>query len=402
MAVNQWYVDPVSGNDTTGDGTSDATAWKTIQKVLTSFTQNTSDGDIINLKSNGTHTLTANLNWSGITYNVVYPICFRGYDSTAQDRGVATVELDGYTFINSSSANFMKFKDLVFKNTGTGSGALFTFGYDAFFDNCSFDDFDTGSSTNSVVKAGATANEKMVFVNCTFTNINGRAISSIGPQAFVTNCTFTDINGHAIYASTYQIFITRCYFYNSGSKTIDSAIYFSNIEKPIATYNIFNLDSTSTAITGDATVQGMQIEHNTFFTSGSGTGIVHSTNNYGGVVDNNIFEGWNIAADYGNANNFMGASISNNHFYDNSTDIDSTANRTFMIQDDNFLAAGGSVLSKSGSNTYANRLTYFEPIGDAVGGASDGYSDIGAVIASSGGSGGGVIKKPGMSGGFSI
>jgi len=379
VAVNQWYVDPVDGNDTTGNGTSDATAWKTIQKVLTSFTQNTSDGDIINLKSNGTHTLTANLNWSGVTYWVVHPLCFRGYDSTAQDGGVATVELDGYTFINNSTANFMKFKDLKFKNTGTGSGTLFTVGFDLFMDNCTFEDFDTGGSTNSVIKQGTGTNEKFVFTNCTFTNINGYAIRSLGPQVFVSGC----------------------HFYNSGSKTINSAVYIDGTEKPVLTHNIFNLSSTSDAITGSISAQGMHIAYNTFFTSGTGDAIVHSTNNYSAVVDNNIFEGWNKAVDFGNANNYMGTSVSNNHFYDNTTDIDTTTNRTFMIQDGNFLSAGSSVLSKSGSNTHANRFTYFEPTGDAVGGASDGNSDIGAVKAASGGGGSSsILRMPGMTGGM--
>ena len=58
-----YYVDPTSGSDATGDGTSHAAAWATIQHALDNITQGTY-GDAINIQCDGTSSLSSGLDLS--------------------------------------------------------------------------------------------------------------------------------------------------------------------------------------------------------------------------------------------------------------------------------------------------------------------------------------------------
>lgn len=380
MSSNEWYVDPVSGSNANG-GTSDADAWATIQYALDTITQSTTDGDYLNLKSSGTHTLTANIDWSGITRDVTYPFTVRGYTSSAGDGGLATVECNGYKYMVDASIFYILTSNIKFQNTGTGVNDAFVGGYNILYKDCTWENFDTGSSTGRVLYFSGSGYEK----------------------ASILRCTFTDINGYAITTAMQQFYITGCHFYNSGTKDMNAAIYaVTSTEMPVITECIFNLDSTSDAIyCGTTGTQGLRVINNTFFTSGTGTAIYNPSNTYGAIIENNIFEGWDKAIDFDNTNNFTGYSLINNYFYDNTIDIDATTYRLFVFDEGNFKASGSSCLAKSGSNTHANRATYFAPIGDAVGGATDGIHDIGAMPAISSGSGSGNTgKRVGFGGGL--
>ena len=376
MASTNWYVDPVSGSDSNG-GTSDGDAWATIQYALNNITPTTTDSDFLNLKTSGTHTLTANMSWAGHTFNVAYPMCIRGYTSTAGDGGIPTIECDGYTFINSSSYHHFMMQGLKFQNTGTGVNNAFTTGYNILYKNCEWNNFDTGGATNTLIASS----------------------SGVAQKLSIINCTFTDINGYCINSASSNVNIESCHFYNSGAKTINVCYYINGTLKPVIAGNIFNLTSTSKGIYATST-DGIYARGNTFFTSGAGTAIEKPSYNYGSIIEDNIFEGWGKAIDFENLASYMGHSLSNNHFYDNTTDVDTTTNKTFMINDGNFLSASGTVLAKSGSNTHANRATYFAPTGDAIGGAADGIHDIGAMPAIASGGGGGLITAGRMTGGM--
>lgn len=161
MATTHYYVDPLNGSDTTGDGLSNATAWQTINHGIDTAPDGTSSAVTqINVKTNGTHTLTSQsiLNGGGNLGSQV----LRGYSSVANDGGIATIDCDqlyGIT-LNTYSAVC----DLYFTNRGTGN--VLTNGY---------------------------ADGFIRVKNCGFNGVNGEAISFSNAAAYmVEGCYFYD------------------------------------------------------------------------------------------------------------------------------------------------------------------------------------------------------------------
>lgn len=125
MARAHYYVDYSGGNDTTGNGTSGA-PWKTIQKALDAATEG-ADGTQINLRANAAHVTAAALDRT--TYvatngalSISQPIIFRGYTSTADDGGQATITVGGnYRLFAATNYDFQWLVDL---NIDGHTGAL--------------------------------------------------------------------------------------------------------------------------------------------------------------------------------------------------------------------------------------------------------------------------------------
>lgn len=382
MAISEWYVDPVSG-DNANAGTSDAAAWATLNYAAANATVTANEGGRINLKDNGTHTLTANIAaWAGGTTSTLQ---INGYTSTADDGGIATIECNGFSPM-SGGGDYMGFRNLLVQNTGSSVSNLFSISQYVTFSNVEFNDCNVGSS---VLYTSAGGNIALTADNCVFTNINARCINNGGQYLKVRNC----------------------HFYNSGAKTITRCVEFrgafpeGNFVGDVS-YNIFNLSSTSNGLYAGGTLSGYgdHVYNNTFYTTGSGVAYERTSDagNIHGMIINNIFEGWSTAIRHIGRTTYKAEF---NHFYDNTNDYYSSptdgVNTYITVKSDNFEAAGASVLAKSGSNTHANRFTYFEPTGDAIDGASNGLY-IGAVPPSSsgGGGGGGLVRVPGMGGGF--
>lgn len=363
MAATNYYIDPVSGSDSNG-GTSDADAWQTLQKAATSGVPGAGEVTYFNLKDSGTDTLSADINWGSINFYFGSSryVVIRGYTSTAGDGGIGVIDLNGYHLLTATGQQYVNLENL-----DISGGTYLALGADAFMKKCKLSD------------------------------MSSEGIVSYSNQACIEDCEVTNINGIGINnGSRDNVHINRNHIYNSGGYTMTYAISLTAGNGSIATNNIINMSSTSGGIT--AGMRKAKIQNNTLFTSGTGSGIV-STFGYGTVIENNIFEGWNKAVDCANG---LGYSCSNNHFYDNTTDIDTTTATDFVIKEGNYLAASGSVLAKSGSNTHANRFTYFAPTGDALGGTVDGNGSIGAVQLSSSGGGGSssILRMPGMTGGM--
>ena len=374
MAATNWYVDPLDG-DNANDGTSDAQAWATIQYAIDNLTQTTNQGDIINIKDSATITLSADLNYSSLTQSNTHPVMLRGYTSTAGDGGYALIDENGtYRFGGTSTRHNMIFQNLDVTNGGF----------------------------NTKLQLGNWCTVK----ECRFSNMPSTIYSFItitgGTGALIENCEFSNINRYAIAVhSTGSLLVIRGnHFFDTGAYTMIGAIDLGSATGAVISHNIFNHTGTAIGINGSGTTNHAQrIFNNTFFTDGTGDAIDIARNTFC-FVENNIFEGWAKAIDFANASVMPGISVSNNHFYDCTTDIDTTTYTTFMIDAGNFKSAGSSVLSKSGANTHANRLAYFEPTGDAIGGGIDGNS-IGAVqLTSAGGGSTKIIRNPNMGGGI--
>lgn len=117
MATSLYYVDYGSGNDTTGNGAI-GTPWKTIAKALSGaggggITQNTTDGDQINLKAGTAHVNAAALDLASYgTPAAAYPLIIRGYTTAANDGGVGEIDCNGATMWAATTYDYIMLVDL--------------------------------------------------------------------------------------------------------------------------------------------------------------------------------------------------------------------------------------------------------------------------------------------------
>jgi len=121
VAIAYYYVDPGGGDDVTGDGLSDGTAWATVQHALDNITQGT-DGDQINIKAGTSDSLAATLDTS--TYGtpaVNKPLVFRGYTSTANDGGQGEIDGAGSYSIFGTKKQAVTFADLKLGSCGSSN-----------------------------------------------------------------------------------------------------------------------------------------------------------------------------------------------------------------------------------------------------------------------------------------
>jgi len=368
MASNQWYVDPVSGDNANG-GTSDGDAWATFQYALSNLTQSTTDGDYINLKSNGTHNLTANVNWSVVTLSAAYPILVRGYESTAGDGVAAVIDLKGYKYSSSNSYNYLKVRHVNFTNSAGSHTYLFFVGSDCLFMDCKFYNMSGFGYGYDMIRMDSTTSVRLSLIRCQCINMNHTLVLSDGVGLYISGCYF-DGNAVSIGATGGTHIIRNSIFNLSGGIGLDISV-----------------------------AAGIKIINNTFLSSSGGTAI-KCNSSLSMHIENNIIEGFSKGVDSALSSNYTANTLMNNYFYNNTTDVDATTYRQFLLDEGNYKSAGSSVLTKTGSATYDNRIDYFSPLGDAIGGAADGMHDIGALPAVSGGSGGGLIRHSGMDGGI--
>jgi hypothetical protein len=128
----QYYVDPGGGNDTTGDG-SIGTPWATVQHALDNITQDTTNGDQINIKAGTADTLSASLSLA--TYGSPSKVLiFRGYTSAANDGGIGEIDGNGSYSIISTTAFYVVFCDMELHNSG--SAAVLSLGSGTQVVNC--------------------------------------------------------------------------------------------------------------------------------------------------------------------------------------------------------------------------------------------------------------------------
>lgn len=356
------YVDGTSGSNSNG-GTSDADAYATIQYALDNTTLSTAGETRFNIKSGYTHTLTAALDFTTIGENNLNRyIVFRGYDSVADDGGVGVIDGDGTYSIISDNNNYRGFLDMEFRNSGSAS--LFNCGsssrnyfHDCYFHNCS-------------AAAGLHFDNETSFYNCRFENLTG--------------ANAVDIDGDAVFL--------HCFFdcTNSASVINNPSISRMQIERCIIRQN-----STTGGVYAVPSSGSSKIVHNSIIGPG-GASATSSCKalDYGSVYNDhcygNIIEGFYhaIQRDSDRIPHYIGR----NHFYD----IASTAFNTdygdegYPTESNDDNASSG--FARSGSVTYANRMTYFAPqdVGNVFGGGFDGL-DLGAIQREAGGGGGSTV-----------
>jgi len=341
MAKSEYYVDPLNGSDTTGDGLSDATAWQTVQHALNNITKNVTDGDRINVKDTADDVLTAQLNFSTIgNYNLTFPLLIEGYTSTAGDGGVGGISGGGTTGIITTQRQYIGFRNMHLHNTG--ANAIINIKRSA-VEGCEFNG--SSSTTGVAVSEGACCDSY-------FHDLSGDGLSIAGGVAIGN------------------------YFKQGATNSFGSALYANT--NSFVVCNIISVDGASNGI--ETSTNPCTVANNSILgDGGSGAGILVNGNNYASNYVNNLIEGFAHGI-YKRSRDM--AIVSSNTAFDCNIGFDFSAE--FIISNDNTEPAG-SPFSKSGSDTFANRFTYFEPVSANAGTNTSGNGSRGAVANPSGG-----------------
>lgn len=335
------YVDPSiaanSGTGTSGDPYGD------LQYALNNTTLG-AGGTQMNIKAGTDEILTAALSlvsgFSG-TPALGQPLIFRGYTSTASDGGIGGISGNGSVAVWSGAEDGLWFIDCKLHNCGSAN--IYT---------------NTGSSVWSGIS------------RCEITNTTGIGIRLTGtPRGFsIVGCNISDITGDGISvegtAIENGIFVYGNYFAN-GTKDFAFALdtTLPNIQ---FINNIISVDSASGGIrcTGNGTLSA-RIIHNSIL-SGGGTGIGIDISDANGalntIVASNAVEGFSGVGGVGIkfSTSARMSIMAGNVAYNNTTNYSGNTDHLINLGDYNE-AASATLFAKSGSNTYANRFTYFEP-----------------------------------------
>lgn len=329
-APTEYYIDPAiaadSGTGAIGDPYGD------VQFALNSVTRDATNGDRFNIKAGTDEILAAALTLA--TYGTptgTAPLIFQGYTSAAGDVGQGGISGNGSLAVYSAAGLDITWKDLHLHNCGAAT--ILTLGSFCQVIGCELDN----TSGSGIV---ASAADILDVIACDFQNIGGVGVNALGAN------------------------VSHCYFKN-GTNDFTTAITITggNRSKYIG-FNIFSLDGTSAGIssTGRATGTGynVTIEHNSVYTTGSGTGINHTTDL--GALDvlilNNLVEGWTTGIELGAATTRTKFTALGNAGFNNTADFDYGD----TISDSSNESLGATPFAKSGSDTYALRATYFQPV----------------------------------------
>jgi hypothetical protein len=350
---SQYYVDFSGGNDTTGDGTV-GTPWKTIEKALDTITRDATNGDQINVKDDADETITTT--FSLATYGTPTgsaPLIFRGYTTAANDGGIGGVDMQGNN------------------NTMITAAVLGVSWIDMHLHN-------TGSAT--VLDTG----ELGAVINCEINNSTGSGLV-LGNEGGAYNNYIHNIGANGI--SVARTGIVYCNYLANGTNDFTDAITTANTGCTIER-NIISIDGSTNGITTGSFDDPVRIINNSILcASGTGKGIAPSANGLqGAMIVNNLVEGFSGAGGVGYD---MSSTTENMDLYQNNGARNNTTNYSgdgdvFPGITDNE-ALGATPFDKSGSDTFANRFTYFAPAdtGNVRGGAYPGTGftrlDKGAV-----------------------
>jgi hypothetical protein len=176
------------------------------------------------------------------------------------------------------------------------------------------------------------------------------------------NCHFYDVGSSAggkgaIYAFSDPL-VMGCYFSNnSGSNTMDDAIYLRSGGWIIN--NIFSLNGVGDRAILVADGGGALIMNNSLF---GGTGSKPTTAIRCGIqgcdIINNAIENFTIGIDSGTALDAINV-LAYNCFYNNTTNISSNASTYAHLNLGNNTALSASPFAKDDADTFASRFNYF-------------------------------------------
>ena len=376
---NEWYTG-TGGDDTTGDGTSHATRWLTVQKALDSMTT----GQRNRLNCTGSETLSSTLNLT--TYGspgLGTELLIQGYTSTAGDGGVFAINGGTNSIFNEGKPN-IGWRNLKFTNWGSSNRCINTGGANVITE-CEFD----GEGSHALV------GDFEGF----FTFANNKVHGIVGSS---TSATF-NLNG-GYFANNYiqQDSATQAHdtlYVQGGSMRIES--------------NVFSLNTTVAVKVINLISDNNQVYHNTIFNqaacTGTGINLGRTTDDYGSAY-NNIICGFSGTGGVGIKSTVQTVNLyGNNKFWNNTTDEDVVGDLIIDIGGSEsllsnpFTSTGNAdhndddftLLSGVRGDAWSGGL--YDP-DDAFGSRNLNTRDVGALQSAAAGGGGGGLLRVNMNG----
>lgn len=328
-----YYVDPsiagASGAGTVGDPYGD------IQHALDTVTRDATNGDRFNIKSGTDEILAATLGLA--TYGTpaeTAPLIFQGYTSTAGDGGIGGIDGNAGNFAMMAATGYVSWIDMHLHNTGTAG--VVTCGTQNCIYNCEVD------TTTGIALALSS-----------YSRIMNNHIHTFGTYGIQQPNLYATILGNYISDASATAAIEMT---NSVNTVVGNIISIGGATNGI------ELSYDSQVVIGNSILSA----------SGSGTGILKNANRHTQVIINNLVEGFTTGTgiDLGNYSQNI-AMYGGNAAYNNGTDFDTVGGSDWIYDFGDNESLGASPFSKSGSDTFANRATYFAPAdtGNVQGGA---------------------------------
>lgn len=301
--INEYYVRPINGSDVSGQGTSHATAYQTLNFAVNDI--NAVHGlalnsypDRINICSEGTANITSNI----ILYPNIQTLTYSGYNSVAGDGGRAALYM------------------------GVG-GSAFQFSARAY---ANFVNLDITGGTNPLNISNGCA------INCTVSNTHSGGIV-LGGGTKVIGCSAWNINNFFIYSSN-TCYISGCKFYANGVSMTSTPVQ-------LGASSVMSFCTLDVGPTGQSAIlvnsSNSVIHNNSIYSSGNGWYGINVSGTRS-IVHSNIIQGfrgqpYNIfgyAIYNGNAS-YDALFAANNSFFDCNVGIYTGGSRDFIIQDNN-------------------------------------------------------------------
>lgn len=316
-----YFVDPVSGNDMTGDG-SVGNPWLTSNHALTTgITRDSTNGDQLNVKDSGSDTSVSSMDIATAYGSPAStsPLIIRGYTSSGNDGGVGTLDGSGGRIFN-TSADFVVLIDMRFTNGGSV-------------------EIVKGDNNWSVMR-------------CQFDNTTGNALD-LDDDARIVNCYFKDIGGDGVFPAQ-RTFIRACTFENDGGgkEFVNAVSMASTVGWMIVEECIFKLSGASIGVTHGAGSGYLEVRNNSFYSSsGTGSGVTGGSSFRVVVCVNNLVEGFSGAGGYGiRLRSWDAITYGHNAAYNNTTNYDITSDNVLDLGDNE--ALGASPFTNPGSNDF--------------------------------------------------
>lgn len=365
---NEYYVDPSIAGDS-GAGTS-GDPYGDLQYALDNITRDSTDGDRINIKAGTDEVLSAALDMT--TYGSPSDpgrLTLQGYTTTAGDGGQGSIDCNSNSFFSAVNLNGIELIDL--EIYGSGSADIIHLANDC------------------------------AVIRCEVHETSGKGVD-VSQRSRVSHSNIYDIGGVGITLGIYCVADAN-YLKNGPTNNFSSAISMPG-QIGVVSRNIISVSGSSNGIVANADEKNEVRNNNILSSSGTGAGI-DMNNQEIGLCLSNLIEGFSGVGGVGivTAANEKTILLENNAAYNNTTNY-SLSGVTLITASDNE-ALGASPFAKSGSDTFANRATYFESVdtGNVRGGAypTELRLDKGAVQhADPAGGGGGGVKLAGFGGGM--
>jgi hypothetical protein len=366
-------IDAASGSGTKGDPYGD------LQHALDTITRDTGNGDRINIKAGTAEILTGAISLA--TYGnptSSAALTFQGYTTDEGDGGIGEIDANNstYSVFNSTSIDYVNWKDLKMGNTG--SATYIVEGDIGFvFDNC---EIHTGS-------IGVRGDTGLGVINCHFHTITNESINCNQSSPYVVG-NYLD-SDHAGF---------------TGTHVIDA-----NVNEAFVAFNIIRVKSgAGRGISLSPSARSMVMNNSVWSDGGTGEGIWLSGSTFATTVMNNAVQGFSGTGGGGidlNSSAYRNWII-NNTYYDNATNEKDWSGEELAFGNE---GASASLFSDPANATYANRFTDFAPedvLNMREGGYPTGINlDRGAAQLTGGGGGGGsapTAKRVMIPGGLSL